>query len=103
MERYQPRWAEVKERFEAWWKRSSCGRPLMRVPAKRDKPSGPITDMIGHISVEDRYLDPDYNAAKFRNFLNTHDFLAEAFPNTNVNIGPGSLAVYLGAEPFFAP
>ena len=41
MERYQPRWAEVKERFEAWWKRSSCGRPLMRVLAKRDKPRAP--------------------------------------------------------------
>jgi hypothetical protein len=33
IEKHQPRWPEVKERFEAWWNRSGCGRPLMSVIA----------------------------------------------------------------------
>jgi 5-methyltetrahydrofolate--homocysteine methyltransferase len=103
IEKHQPRWNEVRERFEAWWKRSSCGRPLMRVIAKRDKPSDPIADLPEPTSNEQNFLDPDYNVARYRNFLHTHEFMAESFPNTNVNIGPGSLAVYLGAEPYFAP
>lgn len=103
MEKYQPRWNEVKERFEAWWNRSSCGRPLMRVVAQRDEPCGPVVPMPPPASSEQQHADPDYNVACFRNYLNTHHFMAEAYPNTNINIGPGSLSVYLGAEPEFAP
>ena len=102
MEKYQPRWNEAKERFEAWWNRSSCGRPLMWVTALRDEPCAPVVSLPPPVSNEQAHIDPDYNIARFRNFLNTHYFMAEAFPNTNVNIGPGSLSVYLGAEPVFA-
>jgi 5-methyltetrahydrofolate--homocysteine methyltransferase len=102
MEKYQPRWNETKAHFEAWWSRSSCGRPLMSVIAKRDVPSEPIVDLPEPSSNEQNFIDPDYNVARYRNFLYTHEFMAEAFPNTNVNIGPGSLSVYLGAEPYFA-
>jgi 5-methyltetrahydrofolate--homocysteine methyltransferase len=33
--------------------------------------------------------------------LRTTTYLAEAFPNTNINLGAGSLALYLGSEPEF--
>lgn len=28
--------------------------------------------------------------------------MAEAFPSVEINIGPGSMATYLGSEPYFA-
>jgi 5-methyltetrahydrofolate--homocysteine methyltransferase len=48
------------------------------------------------------YLDPQYIAASYRNFCETHFFLADAFPNADVNLGPGSMTLYLGGEPEFA-
>ena len=101
IEKHQPRWAEVKERFEAWWNRSSCGRPLMSVIARRD---GDWPDAIPQPqNNEQNHLDPDFNVKRYRYSLPAHRFMAEAFPNTNVNIGPGSLAAYLGSEPVFEP
>ncbi len=102
IEKNQPRWSEVKERFEAWWQRSSCGRPLMRVIARRDE-SCAAAGLPPPQSNEQNRLDPDYNVARYRNYMNSHYFMAEAFPNTTASLGPGSLAVYLGAEPEFAP
>ncbi len=101
IEKHQPNWPEVKERFEAWWSRSSCGRPLMSVIARRDEHYEPLT--LPPQSNEQHHLDPDYNTTRYRDFMNSHHFMAEAFPNNNVNIGPGSLAVYLGSEPVFEP
>lgn len=103
IEKYQPRWSETKERFEAWWNRSSCGRPLMSVIARREEPCEPMAKLPPPQSSEQHHLDPDYNVTSYRNFLKSHYLMAEAFPNTNVNIGPGSLAVYLGSEPGFEP
>lgn len=103
IEKHQPRWTEVKERFEAWWNRSSCGRPLMHVVARREEPCGPVVPLPPPQSSEQHHLDPEYNVARYRNSINSNYFMAEAFPNTNVNIGPGSLAVYLGSEPDFQP
>ncbi|HPN84032.1 MAG TPA: hypothetical protein PK821_01730 [Victivallales bacterium] len=103
MEKHQPKWNEVKERFEAWWNRSSCGRPLMKVVATREEPCGPVVPLPTPPNSEYYHTDPEYNVNKYRNFLNTHYLMAEAFPHTNVNMGPGSLAVYLGGEPDFAP
>ncbi len=101
IERNQPCWPEVMERFEAWWKRSSCGRPLMNVIARREEHCALLTPPPQ--SNEQHHIDPEYNVARYRDFISSHYFMADAFPNTNVNIGPGSLAVYLGSEPVFEP
>ena len=38
-----------------------------------------------------------------REKLSTHVYLAEAYPKASINIGAGSLALYLGSEPNFQP
>ena len=97
---YIPDWQRVYDRFEEWWHCEDVSKPLMRIiaagkkgnPVPLEKPSDPST----------LYLDPSYIVADYRNFCETHYFLADAFPSVDVNLGPGSMTLYLGAEPGFA-
>ena len=99
-----PQWDECKERFTAWWRRSSLGRPLLAISAKRRQPlatqSPELLDCAG--DCEYKHSDPEYGILRYRDYLNHNVLLAEAFPSTNVNYGPGSLALYLGGEPIFS-
>lgn len=53
-------------------------------------------------SVEAMYLDADYLLSQMRDNLRNGIYLADAYASLSANIGPGSLALYLGTEPKFA-
>ncbi len=55
------------------------------------------------LSVEALYTDVPYLIRKMHCHCENHIFLAESFPNFSVDLGPGSIALYLGSEPVFAP
>jgi 5-methyltetrahydrofolate--homocysteine methyltransferase len=93
---------EVRDRFEAWWNRSSLGRPLLHVVAIRDAPVGGCVPFPDAADPEALHLDVDRKVRWMQERMRTHLHMAEAFPNLDVDIGPGSLAVYLGSEPVFA-
>lgn len=86
-------WEETKEIFEEWWSRS-LDRPLIQIFAPRH--AEPVeTDSWAFL----RYY-PDVDRAidgLLRQFSCTL-YLKEAYPNVWVNLGPGSLSAYLGAE-----
>jgi 5-methyltetrahydrofolate--homocysteine methyltransferase len=93
-------WQKIYDRFEGWWNREETSRPLMNIiaegkrgnPVPLAKPAEPAV----------LYLDPHYIVANYRNFCETHYFLADAFPKAGVDLGPGSMTLYLGGEPGFA-
>ena len=93
-------WNKVYDRFEEWWNRSDVKRPLMRIMAAGKK--GSPVPLEKPRDPETLYLDPHYIVSSYRNFCETHFFLADAFPNVDINLGPGSMALYLGSEPGFA-
>jgi 5-methyltetrahydrofolate--homocysteine methyltransferase len=93
-------WQKVYDRFEGWWNREEVNRPLMYIVAKGKRGNPVPLEKPPEPSV--LYLDPKYMAASYRNFCETHFFLADAFPNIDVNLGPGSMTLYLGGEPEFA-
>lgn len=99
---YKENWNETRQRFIAWWDRSCLDRPMMRVVARRDAPAEALETEIPFASPEAYHLDAAEKVKRYRNFMRGHRFLAEAFPNLDLNIGPGSLAVYLGSQPEFA-
>ena len=88
------------ERFEDWWRRDNRGLPLMRVVARRDDPLPPPPPAPKDAAA--LYTDHDTLLRNMRYNLATHEYLADAFPSLGANFGPGSLALYLGAEPRFA-
>jgi 5-methyltetrahydrofolate--homocysteine methyltransferase len=101
-------WQTVKDRFEQWWNRESwdrptdkpMARPLMRIIAA-GKP-GRTVPAEKPREPRDQYLDIPAILTGFRNYCETHYFLGDAFPAVDINLGPGSMALYLGGEPEFA-
>ena len=90
----------IVDRFEDWWKRDNRGLPLMRVVARKDEtpPPRPLPE-----NMRDKYAGYDYLMESMRRFCSYHVFLADSFASCGANLGPGSLALYLGGEPRFEP
>ncbi len=100
--KYKENWEETKQKWEKYWKRENTGRPLMSIIA--EKPEAMDAERAARlksVDVEDKYMDPERIVERFRYFCETHDFLAESFPNLSVDFGPGSMAGYLGSEIVF--
>lgn len=99
---YRDGWPEIAERFEAWWARAATDRPLLWIVAPRDTPL-PGAERPPDPPLPDKYLDAAgiMHAARARAARTA--FLGDAFPTVDGNLGPGSLALYLGSEPVFRP
>ena len=98
---YCPQWDETKKRFEAWWAGGSLGRPMIKLRgirkgAEDNGISTPADSFTKH-------ADPQYILEVMKSQIASRIFLAESYPHTTINLGAGSLAVYLGSEPDFQP
>ena len=97
-------WAQTRKKWDGYWRRENQGTPLMRivaeVPSMRDQA---LEKALEPVDMIDKYDDAARMDARFRYYLRTHRFLAESFPNIDLNYGPGSMAGYLGSEILFAP
>jgi 5-methyltetrahydrofolate--homocysteine methyltransferase len=88
----------LNERFEAWWQRRNEGLPLMYVVAADESaPHFPRPE-----TAEAFWTDADYLVARTKAEVAQRRYLADAYPSFGPDLGPGSLALYLGTEPRFA-
>lgn len=94
-------WDRSRERFEAWWHGEVVDRPLLQVfaPAK-DAPEEPVPQ---YSSLEEKWLSPDYRIRLFEWQMARTYYAGDAFPYLDTHIGPGTLSLYLGAQPQFHP
>jgi hypothetical protein len=94
---------EAQERMRAWWHHEPTDRVALAVYARREKPRESPFSAPDPGTVEGRWLDPGYRIASWeRSFVHT-DFLGEAIPFFDAQIGPGSLGIFLGSRPVFDP
>jgi hypothetical protein len=97
---YKPDWEEAKEHWLAWWNRGSINRATLLVraprPASMTQPP-PATD------VWQQWTDPDYRIPAVEYQMATTYCGGEAFPWFDTNIGPGSLAFFLGSDAILHP
>lgn len=100
--RYKDNWEETKKRFIAWWRHSSIGRPIIKVIARLEEPIEPLETVESPKTPMEHHLDVERKIKELYNFCRTHLFLAESYPSLDINIGPGSMATYLGSEPVFS-
>ncbi len=120
---YKPDWEQAKTKWERYWKRRNTGRPLMCVIARspeseqewqRARQAGVkgceqfcqgtdylLPQELMYRDMEDKYRNAERMVARYRHFCRNHVFLAESFPNINIDFGPGSMAGYLGANIVF--
>jgi len=99
---YKKNWEETKIKWESYWKRQNTGRPLMCVVANKENAVDPSrADELKSKDMDDKYLNAERIVERFRYYCETHEFLAESFPNLSIDFGPGSMAAYLGCNIVF--
>lgn len=122
--KYKEEWEETKQKWKNYWNHENVGRPLMCVVARKPEIEhlasektveggyldvicqGKYYDMpqeLQYTDMEDKYQSAERIVARYRQFCENHIFLAESFPNLNIDFGPGSLASYLGSDIGFKP
>ncbi|MCS7120135.1 MAG: hypothetical protein RMJ07_03335 [Nitrososphaerota archaeon] len=92
-------WKEARDRLSAWWLGEDINRPILAIYAPKEtvvrkKVRAPKTFMERRTNIDYRIRNSEI---RMRNTF----FGGEAFPLINTEIGPGDLALYLGAEPIF--
>lgn len=117
---YKSNWEETRQKWTDYWNHQNKGRPLMHVVARKPeiedafqeakaqgkKLYAPICqgedptlpEDLMYKNMEDKYQNARRMVERYRHFCENHAFLAESFPNINVDFGPGSMAGYLGSE-----
>ena len=97
-------WDETKRKWDAYWRRENPGTPLMSIVAKRDDLwDADRAAALKSRDMDDKYLNAARIAERYRYYADTHEFLAESFPNISLDFGPGSMAAYLGSDITFRP
>lgn len=99
---YKKNWEETKQRFDDYWKCQNTGRPIMRVTGvKPNYVPYSLPEELKSRDMADKYLNAERIVNRYRHYCEAHEFLAESFPNLNIDFGPGSIAGYLGSEIVF--
>jgi hypothetical protein len=98
---YKTNWAEAKQRFTAWWAHQNTDRPMMNLWAYRDEPLHELQDVPEFNDDIERYTDVGKIVTMAANEFSVLEPLAEAMPSVSLNLGAGSMALYLGCEPDF--
>lgn len=87
----------IERNMLAWWNFEDLGFPIIRlmgVDGSIEWPGMPK-------DFKSRHTDPDYRFAVTNAIYDQVTYYGEAFQNLDLNIGPGSMAIYLGSEPIF--
>lgn len=103
---YKKDWDGLYQRFESWWKFDNSERPLMLVTARKERTGAALQDPGRNPDVqeiEDGCLNEIRHDIWTRNGASSTEFLAESFPNTTLNFGPGAMAAFLDCTPNFSP
>jgi hypothetical protein len=96
---YKQDWEKSRERYLAWWHGEAVDRCGLKIVVRnRDYVPKELTKPE---TQEAYYTDPDWVIPSYEErFKRTH-YIAEAFPSLIVNLGPASIASYLGTTPVF--
>ena len=97
---YKEDWERVAETYEAWWE-GELNRPILQLTCLH--PGVNILDYYLTMSWAFMIHTPEEALNRLFECFSKTDFMAEAYPNVFINIGPGALSAFLGADLKFNP
>lgn len=97
---WKPNWDETKKNFIDWWHHE--GFVLTVGSHLRDTPHEVVAEQPAPGLVE-AYEDGPDRARRSHAWLASQEFVGDSLPISSTDIGPGSLALFLGSEPGFSP
>ncbi len=98
---YKKNWEETKQHFDAFWKCENADGPLLRINTPREKPLHQPLFVEDTDDYERWFLDVERKTNQAKNYYNIYEPVADSYPHHELNLGAGSLALYLGCEPKF--
>jgi hypothetical protein len=99
---WKANWAETQQRFLKWWRREGMLIGMWGAP----EAASPVHEVVAEperpATLEECYCNAAFRAAENHFRLSRSLFPLDVLPVANADLGPGSLAAYLGSEPEFA-
>lgn len=92
-------YTEIEKNMVHWWRGDDIGRPIVRIIGVDGDVRWPEIPM----DYRARHTDPEFRIHLYTTHYENMTFFGEAFPFVDLNMGPGSMAAYLGSEPIFEP
>lgn len=99
---WKPNWTETKKHFTDWWRCEGLVLGMWGAPPA-DHPHSGGPRPLPPATFDETYTDTGWRTANIRDDLSRLAFPADTLPIADTNMGPGSLALYLGSEPHFTP
>lgn len=104
--KYRPDWPAGRSRLAAWWRGADLGRPALMIEAPRVEPWDVIEPLAPPWPDVSRYTSQSlaWRVYQAKAACARRVYLAEAMPKVATgDVGPGSLALYLGCTAVEAP
>ncbi|MBR2460139.1 MAG: hypothetical protein IKB34_02755 [Clostridia bacterium] len=96
---FKKKYRSVLAEYEKFWERTNTSRPIMDLAY----PIEGATPYRAPISLEEQWLDENYNLAAHKHNLGVKGYMAEGIPCLFPNLGPGCLAACIGGSYVLAP
>lgn len=97
---YKDDWSRAQERMRAWWSGEIIDRAVIQVTAPRK--GAEIACRWDGWNLAHNLDSPERAVQEFEKYCRKTYFGGESFPNLWINLGPGIMAAYMGAEPKIA-
>ena len=94
-------WEDTRQHFLDWWDRKGFIVSAWN-PPQAARPHADVPEPAPPASIEARWTDPAWRAQASLYQLARTDFVLDCYPRADTNIGPGSLANFLGCDAGFA-
>ncbi len=95
-----PQWDRIRGRYDAWWRHE--GLFLWLTAPRADAPAhGPWEGVARPRDTAGEWTDPAWRVAKSEKEFASTWYGGDAYPYFDPQLGPGSLATFIGSEPHF--
>lgn len=99
---WKPNWEETKRHFVDWWNHEGLVLGMWGAPLA-DHPRSGVPKPAPLPTIAETFSNTDWRAQNIHFELSRRAFLCDMLPLAGTEMGPGSLALFLGSEPEFAP
>jgi hypothetical protein len=99
---WKTNWEQTKQRFLRWWNHEGLMIGMWGAPEIGRSVHENVEAPLPPATLEERYCNAAYRAAENHYRLSRSVFPADVLPSATTDLGPGSLALFLGSTPGFA-
>ncbi|MGV8136756.1 MAG: hypothetical protein AB2L20_16210 [Mangrovibacterium sp.] len=99
MNTWKENWEETKKHYTNWWNGKGIVLSMWEHLRKEGLPYAEVPAPKAAKDLQQFWFDPQWRAENLHYQLSRSSFKADILPVANTQLGPGSLALMMGAEP----